>query len=372
MAGQPDKHQRTEKPTGRRVNKAYEKGNVPRSADVSQVVQLAVFLGWALIGGTAFLTGVSQQLRGAITEVSGSMAPGQLLDSLESHARAGMLLLAPLFAIGFVFAIVAQITQTGFHPRKQPIPFQLQRLNPVNGIKQVFSLEKIVQALKAILRVALYAGLATIVLVPEWNNVVQLALVGPGTILQQAASMALRVLSRALLLSLALAVFDYAFTRYRWYRKLYMTKQEVRDETRQSEGDPLVKSRIRSRQREAARRRMMADVQKADVVVTNPVHVAVALQYERETMQAPIVLAKGRGYIALRIKEEAQKHRVPIVEDPPLARTLERICPLGLPIPEPLYRAVAEVLAYVMGRRKGAYKPQHEFENEPSATGRRR
>ncbi|RMG47376.1 MAG: EscU/YscU/HrcU family type III secretion system export apparatus switch protein [Acidobacteria bacterium] len=361
-AKQQDRSSRTEKPTPRRLRKAYEQGNVPRSPDVGQAVSLAAFLLWAWAGAGAMLSGLARELRLSLAGAAGPISPERLLERAASSGRDALLLMAPLLLPLLVLSVVGQIAQSGFHPRKQPIPFELNRVNPVEGLKRFVTVEKLVAAGKALLRVALYAAVAALVIVPEWPRVVELAAGTPLQILQAAAAMSLRVLFRALILGAALAALDYAFTRYRWYRNLYMTKQEIRDEAKENEGDPLVRSRLRARQRDAARRRMIAGVRTADVVVTNPVHVAVALRYRQAVMNAPVVVAKGRGYIAQRIKEEARKHGVPIVEDPPLARALDRLCEVGLPIPEALYRAVAEVLAYVMGRRRGPYRTHPEVD----------
>jgi flagellar biosynthetic protein FlhB len=268
-----------------------------------------------------------------------------------------------------VLGVGAQLAQTGYHPRKTPVPFELKRLDPVKGMKNFITPDKLFQAVKALSRVALYALLAGFVIVPEWSTIAALALEEPRRIFSDSMWIVFRVLIRALVLGAVLAAIDISFTRYRWYRKLYMSKQQIRDEQKEHEGDPLLRGRIRERQRQMSRRRMMSDVKNADVVVTNPVRVAVALKYERVTMAAPTVLAKGRGHVARRIREEALRHDVPIVEDPPLARTLEKLCRVGAPIPEALFRAVAEVFAYVMGRRAGGFRPHPEVE---SLTGARR
>ncbi len=367
MSQQPDKSQQTERPTPRQIKRAYEEGNLPRSVEVGQAISLAVFLGWAFIGGTAFLAGSMDRVRNGLTATSGPVGADALLDRLVDSTAGAMALCAPLLAVMLVVAVAAQIAQTGFHPRKQPVPFELKRLDPVKGLKNFITLDKLFQAAKAIARVALYAGLAFVVLVPEWDAVSALALEGPWRIFTGTMGIALRVLVRALVLGAVLAAIDLGFTRYRWQKKLFMTKQQVKDELKENEGNPLLKGRIRERQRQASRQRMMADVRDADVVVTNPVHVAVALKYDRGAMEAPVVLAKGRGHIAQRIKDEARKFGVPVVEDPPLARVLEKLCRVGAPIPESLFRAVAEVFAYVLSHRKGPYLVHHDLENETEA-----
>lgn len=369
MAGQESKSQKTEKPTGRRIRKALEKGNVARSQDVGQTVSLAVFLLWATFGGTAFLSGLLAQTRSGLLQMGRFHGEATILDRTMESMTTALLLMAPLLGALVVFAIVGQIAQTGFHPKKTPIEIDFKKLNPVEGLKKFVDVKKLFQAGKAMAKLLLYGALAAMVVVPEWRHITALAFRSPAGVIGTAAHIVGRILLRAFLLGVVLSVIDYGFTRYRWVKDLYMTKQEVRDEHKENEGDPQIKGRIRGLQRQASRKRMMAAVKNADVVVTNPVHVAVALKYERPAMAAPIVVAKGKGHLAQRIKEEARRCEVPIVEDPPLARTLERLCPLDTVIPEALYRAVAEVFAYVMGRQKGFYTPHPEVEREALPLG---
>ena len=361
MAG--DKDRRTEKPTGKQLNRAYERGQVARSVDVGHAVSLAVFLLWAGIAGSAFLAGMAQLVRGTLLSVARPEDVGKLSDDAVGALLAGARLGGPLLLALMVFAVLGGAMQGGIHLRKPFIRFDLHVLNPVTGLGRFISMDKVIAALKAIVRTAIYAMIAMAVVFPEWPHVAGMALLTPQAIFSRTAAIALRVLLRSLLVSVIIAGTDYAITRYRWYRGLYMTKQETRDEAKENE-NPEIKGRIRGKQRETARRRMMAAVRTASVVVTNPTHVSVALRWDRLTMAAPVVVAKGRGYVALRIREEAGRFDIPIVEDPPLARALERLCPENSPIPETLYRAVAEVLAYVFKKRRGAYKPHVELEPE--------
>ncbi|MDQ7007280.1 MAG: EscU/YscU/HrcU family type III secretion system export apparatus switch protein [Acidobacteriota bacterium] len=372
MAGQESKSQKTEKPTGRKLRKALEKGNVARSEDVGQTVSLAVFLLWASFGGGIFLTGLLANTRSALIEVGRAHGPAVLLDRCLNSMVVALSLLAPLLGALVVFAILGQIAQSGFHPKKNPIEFDLKKINLVEGMKKLVDVKKLFAAGKALVKLLLYGLLAAMVVIPEWTKISALAFSAPSGIFDQAATIVGRILTRAFLLGAAISVIDYAFTRYRWYQDLYMTKQEVKDEHKENEGDPQIRGRIRGMQREASRKRMMSAVKTADVVVTNPTHVAVALKYDKGDFAAPVVVAKGINELARRIKEEARRHGVPIVEDPPLARALERLCPLGAAIPEELYRAVAEVFAYVLGRHSGVYRPHTEKELETSDKGDRR
>jgi flagellar biosynthetic protein FlhB len=370
VSNQPPRSEKTERPTEKRLRKAYEKGNIPRSQEVGQLVALVVFLAWAFLAGHQLLEGLGQGVRKVFAEIPAVTEDRLLLDLFVGQAGNALLLMAPLLLPLLAVAVVAQVAQTGYHPRKNVINFELNRLNPVNGIKNFFSFQKTVAAAKALLKFLIYVGLAVWVIVPAWSDIMSLALDSPGAITNAAAGVVADILEKALLVGLPIAAIDLGITRRNWYKKLFMTKKEVKDEHRENEGDPTIKGKRRQRQYEMANRRMMNSVATANVVVTNPTHVAVALKYDM-AMSAPVVIAKGRGHVALRIRELAKEHRVPIVEDPPLARVLERICPLDKPIPATLYRAVAEVLAYVMGRTRGAYRQHPEVEDEMAAGGRR-
>lgn len=361
------KDNRTERPTAKVIRKAREKGNVARSADVSHAVSLMVFLLWAWFAGGAFLDAMRGVVRDGMTVVTQTDDPGRLIRLGEASFLRGMQILAPLLLPLMVFGIAGSVMQTGYHPRRPMIKLELNKLNPLSGLRRFISIDKIIAAVKALARAALYASIAAAVVLPEWKNVTGMTAMTPAGIWAATADIVRRILVRVLLVGIVLAVIDFSVTRYRWYRGLYMTKQEVRDEHKENE-NPELKARVRGKQREIARRRMMSAVRTADVVVTNPTHVAVALKYDRAKMVAPVVVAKGRGYVALRIRELAKAAGVPIVEDPPLARMLEKLCALGAPVPEALYRAVAEVFAYVFRRRHGPYRVHAEVESTAEAT----
>ena len=232
---------------------------------------------------------------------------------------------------------------------------KLNKLNPISGMKKFVSLKALVELVKSIFKVLLVGGIAYGVIRTETVKFPGLMQQEVGDILIFIGKLSFKVFFFVCLALIILAVLDYIYQRWQYEEDLKMTKQQVKDERKQQEGDPKVKSRIRKVQLEMASRRMMEAVPEADVVITNPVHLAVALQFDAAKMIAPVVVAKGAGHLAERIKEIARNHQVPIVEDKPLAQALHKMVEIGEYIPVELYRTVAEVLAYVY-RLKGMYQ----------------
>jgi len=272
-----------------------------------------------------------------------------------------MPLLLPLLGL----ALAAQFAQTGFHVKKEPLTFDWNKLDPVRGLRQFVNATKLVAAAKAAAKLVLYAAVVSWVIADAWPTIVALSRSSVWQIAFMADRLVGLVLRQTLLLGLAITAIDIAFSRRHWYRGLFMTRKELRDDVKETEGDPLVRSQRRRRHQQLTRQRMMAAVPDATVVVTNPTHVAVALRYDSRDAPVPVVVAKGRGTIAARIREIAREHGVPLVEDPPLARALERLCDVGQVIPASLYRAVAEVIAWVAQRGRRRYRPAHELPLEP-------
>jgi flagellar biosynthetic protein FlhB len=344
---------RTEKPTGRRLDKARREGNVPRSQEVSQVLVLVAFLLFCHLFGGAWLARLEGLIAGVLSGIDvGDMTPTQWIAAMTGIGwSAALLLFAP---VGMMSAasLSGHLLQ-GTPPFSfEPLRPKLSRVDPVKGIRKVFSLRSLVNLLKAMIKLALFTTVALMAV----RDAIRDGLVGaPGA---EGATLVLftltgKVIFRIIVIWIALAILDLLYTRFQHTRDLMMTKQEVKDERRQTEGDPRVKARIRSKQIEMARSRMMADLPNATVVITNPTHYAVALRYVPGETDVPRLLAKGRDLLAQKIREVAAEHRIPIVEDPPLARSIYRSVPLGGPIPEKLYRAVAEILAMVLRRKRG-------------------
>jgi flagellar biosynthetic protein FlhB len=263
-------------------------------------------------------------------------------------------LLMPIFLPLLVAGVVGNIAQIGFEIHTEPLAPKFSKLNPLAGLKRIFSLRGLVELVKSLLKIAFVAAIAGSVVSGYLAQFPTLVRGDLATIWDFTHTVAFQILFYVCLAMIVLAVGDYAYQRWQHEQSLKMTKQEIKDERKQSEGDPQIKARIRSLQRQAAYHRMIAEVPQADVVITNPTHLAVALRFDPAAMAAPRVVAKGADHIAERIREIARGHDVPLVENPALAQALYRTADVGDSIPIELYRAVAEVLAYVY-RLKGKY-----------------
>jgi flagellar biosynthetic protein FlhB len=255
-----------------------------------------------------------------------------------------MLILAPFFAAAVVFALFSNVLQGGFMIK--PLSFSYEKLNPLTGLKNLFSATALPKAFKSAFQFAIGAVLIYLIAKKALAVLPATMVMDLPDIQTVAFGLTGKTIAYAFTTFFVLAAADYAYERWKFERSIRMSKQEIRDEHRESEGDPLIKAKIKSMQREAARRRMMEAVPQATVVITNPTHIAVALQYRKNEASAPKVIAKGKGYVAQKIRELARRHGIPIVEDKPLARSLFKV-KLDTFIPEELYKAVAKILAYI-------------------------
>ena len=359
LPGGPDSEQeRTESATPKRREEARREGRVPRSQELSAATLLLVGAGALCYaaGGT-----IGYQTRTFIAaDVMWLGATPLSVASASGLVRAAawhfMLALVP-FAVAVVgTALLVGAVQGRGVITLHPVTPKLSHLDPMNGLGRIFSLQSPFTLLKALVKFAVLGSVTYIALRRAWPEVTALSAAGPGGILATVRSLSFALVLNVGLAFLVLAVADYAYESWRHEKSLRMTKQEVQREHKESEGDPLVKSRIRSLQRATSRKRMLRDVAKADVIITNPTHIAVALKYDATAASAPIVLAMGERKLAERIKAIAQDAGVPMVENRPLARSLLASAKVGQQIPAALYAAVAEVLAYVYRRRGGMSK----------------
>lgn len=352
MSDQSDQ-EKTEAPTPHRIDKAREEGQVARSKELTSLLMLLAGVVVLWIGGK----GLSQKL--SLMLASGLRFDHHIINdpSLTVHRVAALISQAliamlPLILGLVIVAIAAPMVLGGVLFSPKSLKFNPGKLNPLPGLKRLFSSQALAEMLKAVLKVALVGAATVLFLWHHWPGILRLISESPVNALAAGLSLVALCALLIVLSMIPMVAFDVFWQLYSHTKKLRMTRQDIRDEFKEQEGDPHVKGRIRQQQRAAARQRMMADVPNADVIVTNPTHYAVALQYVEHKMSAPKVLAKGMGLIALRIREIGEEHRIPVLEAPPLARALYRHAEPGQQIPGQLYAAVAEVLAWVWQLRR--------------------
>ena len=341
-------------PTAKRLHEARQRGEVVRSVELNAAV--------GILAGVMLLQGPGEKMFGALAglmenslETIGTLT--RTGASFSEIAMESLAMIAPslgIFVLGMlVVGVAVTIGQTGFLWAGKRIGIDLSRLNPVNGIKRIFSSQGLVEFLKALIKLLAVGFLVYSYLKNNLENVLVLGQMGLAAGVRQWAQMAYALSFRVGGAYLGIAAADYAFQRWRFMKSLRMTREEVKEEMKQSEGDPQIKRRIQQQQRRFARMRMMAKVPEADVIITNPTHLAIAVKYDPKNMGAPVVLAKGAFRTAERIVALATEHEIPVVQNVPLARAIYRAVETDQEIPADLYLAMAEVLAYVYNLRSG-------------------
>ena len=354
MAEQPAQD-RTEEATPKRIQEAREKGDVARSAELTSAVLMISVVLLFYFNGEAFLFG----LTGAIQEIYSSLASINLtmvsLPNLANWiARRSILIMAPLLILVLVVSLMVNYLQVGVIFAPKALGPNWERINPMTGLKRIFSMRGLVELIKGIIKMMIVGTIIYIYLAERVKDYPFLTYMTPLQTIGVLAGDLFRVVLYVGIAYLVMAVADYIYQRWEYKRKLRMTQQEVKDEHRQTEGSPQVRARLRTLQREMSRNRMMTEAARASVVITNPVHVAVALTYqEAGDESAPKVVAKGQRKVAERIKEIARANNVPIKESPLLARALFSSCEVGDEIPFTYYQAVAEILAELFWERFG-------------------
>jgi flagellar biosynthetic protein FlhB len=350
-----DDLERTEEPTPKRREEAGKKGQFAKSRyliPATTLIALAVAL---RLGGEELMVRMERCVIGFFA-AAGAGEPLGTQDLIELSTRVGLLfapVLLPFFGAVVLFALGSGFLQSGFVMAGEPLHFDLSRISPVAGFRRLFSLEAAADLVKAILFIAGLGTLGGVYLYSDLPALVSLSDMRADDIILYASREGAVLTAWVIAAMGALAGLDYLYQRWRTEVRLRMNRQEVKEEMREQEGDPQLKGRLKSLRQKMSRRRMTAEVANADVVITNPTELAVALRYRANEMAAPRVLGKGAGYIAAKIREIAREKGIPIVENKPLARLLYRQAEVGAEIPEVLYRAVAEVLAYVYKLRRG-------------------
>jgi flagellar biosynthesis protein FlhB len=347
--------EKTEPASDKKREEARRKGKIPRSVELNSALVLLFGLLILSFGGTALVKGLAEVVRSSLLRSGTTTVTIANLHGLatEGVMRVGAIL-APIILGIMVVGLAAAVLQVGFVFSPEVMRPTFDKINPLNGIKKIMiSRRSLVELGKSLLKITLVGWVA-------WWSVEDVIVDCPALVDSDASGLmgflgksAATVGLRMSLAFMTLAVLDFFYQRVEHEHEMRMSKEEVKEETKATEGDPMVKSRIRTIQRRIAYRRMMADVPKADVVVTNPTHLAIAIRYEAEEMNAPTVVAKGADLLALKIKEIALEHQVPVIEDRPLAQALYRSVDIGQQIPEKLFQAVAQLLAYI-------YRLKHE------------
>ncbi len=349
MSEDQDKSSKTEEPTGKRLSDAEKKGQLPKSQEVNH---------WFMILGATMVLGLlapnmANQIRETVVTF---IAQPHLVPMDFNHlvllakATAGTMLgiLGPVFALLMFLALAANFVQHMPVLTAEKMKPKLSKLDPIKGAKKLFALRQVVEFLKGLIKISIIFLVIAFFVWPDRNMLPQLVAIETIEIFNVLKREALTMLVATLAVMLVVAIADVIYQKFEHIKGLRMTKQEVKDEHKQIEGDPQVKARIRSVRLQRARQRMMAAVPDADVIITNPTHFAVALEYKPDVMTAPKVVAKGVDVVAQRIRDLAEKNYIPIVENPPVARALFAACELGDEVPIEHYKAVAEVISYVM------------------------
>ena len=352
MAEGDDKDQKTEQPTQARIDQARASGQVPHSRELNH---------WFLIGtGTliilAFAPSIAESLTATLTNfIARPEAVADDATSLEALLtetimKAAFTIVVPLILL-MAAAMAGSLVQTGLNFSIDPIMPKFSKLSPIAGFHRIFSVRNLVEFVKNLIKLAIIGSVAFSLLNPTLPGIEHLIALEPVQILGELRHLVLRLCFGVLVTLTIIMIADVIYQRFAFTARLRMTRQEVKQEMRQSEGDPVIKQRLRQLRMQRARQRMMANVPKADVVITNPTHFAIALQYDPLTMTAPLCLAKGQDVIALKIREVAEKNNVALVENKPLARALYATVEIDEQIPAEHYKAVAEVISYVFRLR---------------------
>lgn len=346
--------EKTEPATEKKLSDARKEGQVAKSKEVSNAVTLlAMFLILKLWVGN-----MGNQLRGlfsafynripdVIVNWNGYMPQNDMRLLFRQMLLRVLIVLAPILAITFILAIVADVVQVKWKVTGKPLKPKMSKLNPINGFKRIISVNSLVELIKAIVKIVLVLYISYTYLRDRLGYIFWLYEMPLAQAIQLAGEMVIDLGLRIALVYIIIAAVDYIYQKFKFAKDMRMTKQEVKDEYKQMEGDPQIKGRIRQKMMEASRRRMMQSLPQADVVITNPTHYAVAIKYDPNVADAPLVIAKGEDYMARRIKEVAKEHDIEIVENKPLARMLYANVDIGQAVPPELYQAVAEVLAFV-------------------------
>lgn len=340
--------EKSEKATPKKREESRKKGEVAKSRELPSVSVLLAGLGTLILFGTYTYNHILMIMEGAFSQLSvNNINIPEFMQFFREMLQLFILTILPLLAAIFITAILSNIVQVGFMLSPESIKPKFSKLNPIKGFGRLFSKNSLMELFKTILKLTIVGGVGYLTIKGEMKNAIHYGDMALTAILSHTLNVTFKIFIKCTLAMVVLVVIDYAFQKWEFENRMKMSKKEVKDEFKRTEGDPLIKSRIRSIQMEMARKRMMQDVPKADVVITNPTHLAIAIKYDSTTMNAPRVLAKGAGSVAERIKTIARDHHIPVIENKEIAQHLYKLVEIGQEIPEMLYQAIAEILAYI-------------------------
>ncbi|MEW5819775.1 MAG: flagellar biosynthesis protein FlhB [Cyanobacteriota bacterium] len=349
--------EKTEKATPRRRRKAREEGQVSRSNDLNSGILLSIAFALFALLGSGMVQGLKTIVESNLSTLDISeVNVAYFIPLLTHYIFVVVKLLAPLLVSLMLVGVMCNLGQVGPLFTTKPVKPDLKKINPITGFKNKFALRGLVELIKGILKVVIIGGMAFLTIYPRRPELMGLSNADIASSLHVIFDIIFSLSWKVCIILIILGIFDYVYQKYEFEKSIRMTKQEIKDEHKNTEGNPEIKRKFKTVQMQMAQRRMMTRVPEADVVVTNPTHFAVALKYDPEIAPAPIVVAKGVDLIAKKIKEKAREHRVPVVENKLLARSLYKLAEVNQIIPEELFIAVAEVLAYIYKKNKRKQK----------------
>lgn len=353
-----DESSKTEEPTPRKLEEARKKGQVVQSREINHFFMMFAFTLIIMVVMPYTMRDVLQHLAPFITSPDQIDITSTALANLSKNvlAETFLIMLVPIL-IFVVAALTPAVIQNKFFFASERIKPKLEKISPFKGFKRIFGIKGIVEFLKNMLKVVIIGVIAYLVLAPQYKYAAVTVDMHVSSVMETAKSLTVRLLIAVTCFLFFLAAVDYLYQRFQFMKSMRMSKQEVKDEYKQQEGDPHIKGKRKQIAREKAQKRMMSNVPKADVVITNPTHFAVALQYEQGSMQAPKVIAKGVDDVAMRIREMAEKHKIPVMRNPPLARILYDTTEVDDEIPYEHYAAVAKIIGYVYKLKGKSMKP---------------
>ena len=337
--------------TPHKRNESREKGQVAKSNELATTLALIGVLSFFFVAGYDTYHHLIDIMYGAFTAIGGQLSAGKTILIFLSLMGIAFKIIAPVMVVAVIVGVLGNIFQIGLIFSSQPLMPQMSRINPISGFQRILSMRGLFEAVKSIFKIGLIGYIVYRTIMSGLVDVVSLVDADKSNIaalfVSTVGRIGFQVFLRAALALLFLSIFDFLYQRWQHEQDIRMTREEIREEMKRTEGDPEIRRRIRRVQRELSQARMMKAIPEADAVITNPVHLAVAIKYDYEVMDSPYVVAKGERKIARQIREIAEEHGVPIVENPPLAQALYKNVEVGEAIPMEFYQAIAEVLAYV-------------------------